>query len=130
VYCQPSGGCDCVQGKNYYGRGPLQISWNYNYCAAGQALGYDLRQEPELVATNPTVAWGTGLWFWMTQAGAGSSTSHLAITSGKGFGETIRSINGSVECNGGSSEGVNSRVDFYQRFCQLLGVDPGQSLTC
>jgi hypothetical protein len=47
-----------------------------------------------------------------------------------GFGETIRSINGDVECNGGSSEGVTSRVAFYQRFCQILGVDFGSNLSC
>jgi predicted chitinase len=130
VYCQSSAKCPCEPGKEYYGRGPIQISWNYNYCSAGAALGYDLRGQPELVAQNATVAWATGLWFWMTQRGAGSFTPHDAITGGHGFGETIRSINGDVECNGGSAEGVNSRVDFYKRFCQLLGVDPGDTLTC
>lgn len=130
VLCQPSGSCPCEPGKSYYGRGPIQISWNYNYCTAGKALGYDLRAQPELVAQNPTIAWATGLWFWMTQRGAGSTTPHSAITSGSGFGETIRSINGDVECNGKSPEGVSSRVDFYQRFCQLLGVAPGDKLTC
>ncbi|KAK1319616.1 Chitinase 5 [Acorus calamus] len=29
----------CVPRKTYYGRGPLQISWNYNYGPAGRALG-------------------------------------------------------------------------------------------
>jgi hypothetical protein len=130
VLCQPSASCPCEPGKSYYGRGPIQISWNYNYCTAGKALNYDLRAQPELVAQNPTIAWATGLWFWMTQRGAGTTTPHSAITGGSGFGETIRSINGDVECNGKSPEGVNSRVDFYQRFCQLLGVTPGDKLTC
>ena len=49
---------------------------------------------------------------------------------GAGFGETIRSINGDVECNGGSSEGVTSRVNFFQRFCQILGVSFGNNLSC
>jgi predicted chitinase len=130
VLCQASAKCPCEPGKSYYGRGPLQISWNYNYCSAGTALGYDLRAMPELVAQNATIAWATGLWFWMTQRGAGSFTPHEAITADHGFGETIRSINGDVECNGGSAEGVSSRVDFYQRFCQILGVTPGDNLTC
>ena len=130
VYCSSSAKCPCEAGKQYYGRGPIQISWNYNYCSAGAALGYDLRAQPELVSQNATVAWATGLWFWMTQRGAGSFTPHEAITADHGFGETIRSINGDVECNGGSAEGVNSRVNFYQKFCQMLGVDPGTNLTC
>lgn len=130
VLCSSSAKCPCEPGKSYYGRGPIQISWNYNYCSAGAALGYDLRAQPELVAQNATIAWATGLWFWMTQHGAGSFTPHDAIIGDHGFGETIRSINGDVECNGGSSEGVNSRVAFYQRFCTVLGVAPGDKLPC
>ncbi len=130
VLCSSSAKCPCEPGKSYYGRGPIQISWNYNYCSAGAALGYDLRAQPELVAQNATIAWATGLWFWMTQRGAGTFTPHDAIVGDHGFGETIRSINGDVECNGGSSEAVNSRVSFYQRFCTVLGVAPGDKLPC
>ncbi len=130
VLCSSSAKCPCEPGKSYYGRGPIQISWNYNYCSAGAALGYDLRTQPELVAQNATIAWATGLWFWMTQRGAGTFTPHDAIVGDHGFGETIRSINGDVECSGGASEAVNSRVSFYQRFCTVLGVDPGDKLPC
>ena len=66
----------------------------------------------------------------MTQRGAGNHTPHDAIVGDHGFGETIRSINGDVECNGGSSEGVTSRVNFFQRFCQILGVSFGNNLSC
>ncbi|KAK1318400.1 hypothetical protein QJS10_CPB04g01900 [Acorus calamus] len=31
----------CVPGKAYYGRGPIQISWNYNYGPAGESIGFD-----------------------------------------------------------------------------------------
>jgi predicted chitinase len=130
VLCQPSAACPCEPGKMYYGRGPIQISWNYNYCSAGAALNIDLRKQPELVSQNATIAWETGLWFWMTQRGAGNHTPHDAIVGDHGFGETIRSINGDVECNGGSSEGVTSRVNFFQRFCQILGVSFGNNLSC
>jgi predicted chitinase len=130
VYCQPSEQCPCSPGKQYYGRGPIQISWNYNYCSAGAELGYELLAQPELVAQNPTIAWATGLWFWMTQRGAGNFTPHQGITEGHGFGETIRSINGGQECNGAWAEAVVSRVSFYERFCELLGVAPGDNLHC
>jgi predicted chitinase len=130
VYCQPSDGCPCQQGKQYYGRGPIQISWNYNYCAAGTALGIDLRAQPELVAQDATIAWETGLWFWMTQTGAGNFTPHDGIVDGHGFGETIRSINGGQECGGKWPEAVQARSSFYQNFCNILGVSPGDNVQC
>jgi predicted chitinase len=129
-YCAPQGGCPCAPGKRYYGRGPIQISWNYNYCAAGRALGLNLQADPDRVAREASVAWATGLWFWMTQSGAGSAPAHQAITSGRGFGETIRPINGSLECNGRAPNLVQMRVSNYRRFCQLLGVDPGPNTGC
>ncbi len=129
-YCAPTPSCPCAPGQRYFGRGPIQLSWNYNYCAAGAALGLDLRADPGRVAREATVAWRTGMWFWMTQTGAGSMTSHRAIVDGRGFGETIRTINGALECNGGRPAQVQSRIDRYRRYCQLLVVDPGPNLGC
>jgi predicted chitinase len=128
-YCAPSAACPCAPGQRYFGRGPIQLSWNYNYCAAGAALGLDLRSDPGRVSRDATVAWQTGLWFWMTQSGAGTMPPHRGILE-RGFGETIRSINGSLECNGGNPAQVQSRIDRYRRFCQLLSVDPGPNLGC
>jgi predicted chitinase len=124
------GGCGCAPGKMYYGRGPLQLSWNYNYCAAGSALGLNLQGDPDLVARDSRVAWATSLWFWMTSTGAGSTTAHNAMVTGQGFGQTIRTINGSLECNGANPGQVQSRVSYYLRFCQILGVDPGGNQGC
>jgi predicted chitinase len=117
-------------GSNYYGRGPIQLSWNYNYKAAGDALGIDLLNHPELVQNDAAVSWKTGLWFWMTSSGAGSMTGHDAMVNSAGFGETIRTINGVQECNGGNPDTVQSRVDAYQRFTQILGVATGGNLYC
>jgi hypothetical protein len=130
VLCQERANCPCAPGKQYYGRGPLQISWTYNYCSAGKALGLDLGNDPDLVAKDATVAWEAGLWFWMTQSGAGTRTPHAGITEVHSFGETIRSINGSVECDGKDPEAVSSRGSFYNRFCQALGVAPGENQGC
>jgi len=128
-YCQPSPGCPCAPGKQYFGRGSLQLSWNYNYCAAGSALGVNLQANPELIDTTPRLAWLTGMWFWMTSTGAGSQTPHDAINS-SGFGNTVRAINGSIECNGGAPGSVQARVNFYLQFCAKLGVDPGGNTGC
>ncbi|WP_395805685.1 glycoside hydrolase family 19 protein [Archangium minus] len=123
-------GCSCAPGKWYYGRGPIQLSWNGNYCAAGNALGVDLMNNPDLVAQNPTIAWRTGIWFWMTQTGAGSMTAHNAIVNNRGFGETIRTINGALECNGRNPAQVQSRVNNYLNFTSKLGVSPGGNTGC
>ncbi|MFE9250438.1 chitinase [Streptomyces sp. NPDC007088] len=130
-YCDTSQSYGCPAGNDkYYGRGPIQLSWNFNYKAAGDALGIDLLNNPDLVQTDAAVAWKTGLWYWNTQSGPGTMTPHDAIVNGDGFGETIRSINGSLECDGKNPAQVQSRIDSYTRFSQILGVDPGANLSC
>ena len=130
-YCDTTQPYGCPAGNDkYYGRGPVQLSWNFNYKAAGDALGIDLLNHPDLVQNDAAVAWKTGLWYWNTQSGPGTMTPHDAMVDGAGFGETIRSINGSLECNGGNPGQVQSRIDNYQRYTQLLGVEPGGNLGC
>ncbi|GAB3645309.1 glycoside hydrolase family 19 protein [Glycomyces tarimensis] len=130
-YCEPSRPFGCPAGQSaYYGRGPMQLSWNYNYNAAGNALGLPLLNNPWLVEQNATVAWQTALWYWNTQSGPGSMSGHTAMTTGAGFGATIRSINGSVECDGRNPAQVQSRIANYQRYTQILGVPTGGNLSC
>nr|ABB89767.1 At3g12500-like protein [Boechera stricta] len=47
-YCEPSATWPCAPGKRYYGRGPMQLSWNYNYGLCGRAIGVDLLNNPVL----------------------------------------------------------------------------------
>eukprot|EP00253_Pinus_taeda_P000928 PITA_00928 len=115
----------CASGQQYYGRGPLQLTGNANYGAAGAYLAVDLRNNPGLVAQDDLTSWKTALWFWNV-----NSNCHTAITSGQGFGATIQAINGAVECNGGNTAEVNDRVRRYTTYCSQLGVDPGSNLTC
>ncbi|MGW2403674.1 chitinase [Streptomyces sp. NPDC001739] len=130
-YCDAGQPYGCPAGQAaYYGRGPLQLSWNFNYKAAGDALGIDLLHNPYLVEQDPAVAWKTALWYWNTQNGPGTMTPHQAMVSGAGFGETIRSINGSLECNGGNPDQVQSRINNYESFVQILGTTPGDNLSC
>jgi chitodextrinase len=129
-YCDTSQPYGCPAGQSaYHGRGPIQLSWNFNYYAAGNALGVDLLNNPNLVATNSSISWQTGLWYWMTGTGGAGTTSHNAMVNGQGFGTTIRAIN-SIECNGGNPAQVQSRIDAYNRFVALLGVPAGGNLSC
>lgn len=130
-YCDATQPYGCPAGQAaYYGRGPIQLSWNFNYKAAGDALGIDLLRNPYLVERDSAVAWKTGLWYWNTQSGPGTMTPHNAMVTGAGFGETIRSINGALECNGGNPGQVQSRIDAYRRFTAALGTTPGNNLGC
>ncbi|MFH8739740.1 glycoside hydrolase family 19 protein [Streptomyces albidoflavus] len=130
-YCDRNQPYGCPAGQAaYYGRGPIQLSWNFNYKAAGDALGIDLLNNPYLVEQNASVAWRTGLWYWNTQSGPGTMTPHNAIVNNRGFGETIRSINGSIECNGGNPAQVQSRIDKFTSFARILGTTTGSNLYC
>ncbi|MEV4974645.1 chitinase [Streptomyces scopuliridis] len=130
-YCDSSQPYGCPAGRSaYYGRGPLQLSWNFNYKAAGDALGVDLLHDPWQAEKNPATSWKTGLWFWNTQSGAGRTTPHDAMVNDKGFGETIRSINGALECDGKNPDERNDRINLYKQFAGVLGTDVGGNISC
>ena len=128
LYC--SRGVGNCGGKEYYGRGPIQLSWDYNYAAAGSAIGVDLVNNPDLVATDAAIAWRTGVWYWMTGTGSAGTTPHNAMINSQGFGVTIRAINGALECNGGRPDQVQSRINYYTNFTRILGVPTGSNLSC
>ena len=131
IKCDRSQPFGCPAGQEaYYGRGPIMFSWNFNYNAAGDALGIDLLHDPWLVEEDPAIAWQTALWYWNTQNGPGVMTSHQAMVSGAGFGQTVNSLNGALECDGGNPASVDARVERYERITGVLGVSPGSGLRC
>jgi chitinase len=141
-YCQASSQWPCAAGKQYYGRGPMQLSWNYNYGPAGQAIGADLLNNPDLVASDPTVSFKAALWFWMTPQSPKPSCH--AVVAGQwtpsgadqaagrqpGYGVITNIINGGLECGRGVDSRVADRIGFYKRYCDLLGVSYGDNLDC
>lgn len=119
----------CAAGKNYHGRGPIQLSWNYNYGVCGQAMGKDLLNNPELVSTDSAISFMTALWFWMTPQSPKASCHNAINTSG--FGMTINIINGDIECGKGQQTSQSQhRIQLYQQFTGMLGVTPGENLSC
>ncbi|KAH7848331.1 hypothetical protein Vadar_001410 [Vaccinium darrowii] len=132
----------CAPGKKYYGRGPIQISHNYNYGPAGKAIGRDLLANPDLVATDPTISFKTALWFWMTPQSPKPS-SHDVITgqwtpspadsaAGRvpGYGVITNIINGGEECGKGSDPKQVDRIGFYKRYSDIMQVPYGNNLDC
>lgn len=141
-YCQPSSQWPCAAGMQYYGRGPIQISWNYNYGPAGQAISQDLLGNPDLVASDAVVSFKTAVWFWMT-AQSPKPSCHAVVTgqwspssadqaAGRvpGYGVITNIINGGIECGHGADSSVADRIGFYKRYCDLLGVSYGANLDC
>ncbi|KAJ0977145.1 hypothetical protein J5N97_012619 [Dioscorea zingiberensis] len=123
VYCsEKHTQCPRNPEKKYYGRGPLQLTWNYNYSLAGRCIGFDGLNSPELLANDRIMSFKASLWYWMTYV-------HHLIISGKGFGATIKAINGG-ECGGRRPCAVNARVRYYMDYCSRFGVPPGDNLTC
>ena len=53
-------------GARYKGRGYIQLTGKYNYKRAGEALGLDLVNKPELVE-KPEVAAKVAIWFWQNR---------------------------------------------------------------
>ncbi|CAF2079526.1 BnaC01g38390D [Brassica napus] len=141
-YCSPSGTWPCAPGKRYYGRGPMQLSWNYNYGQCGAAIGEDLLNNPDLVSNDPVISFKTAIWFWMTPQSPKPSChavingqwqpSPADIAAGRvpGYGVTTDIINGGLECGHGPDPRVIDRIGFYQRYCGIFGVNTGDNLDC
>lgn len=144
-YCVADARWPCAAGARYYGRGPIQLSYNYNYGQAGEALGVDLLSHPERVSADGVLAFRTALWFWMTaqppkpschavMTGQWTpSESDLALGRRPGFGMTVNIINGGIECSyapGPAPANVANRYRFYAHFTAQMGVDPGPNVEC
>lgn len=53
-------------GAKYKGRGYIQLTGKYNYKRAGEALGLDLVNKPELVE-QPEIAAKVAIWYWKSK---------------------------------------------------------------
>ena len=132
----------CYPGRSYHGRGPIQLSWNFNYGPAGRALGFDGLRNPEVVANCSETAFRTALWFWMTprrpkpschEVMVGEYRASAADTAANrtpGFGLVTNIVNGGLECNRTDDGRGNNRIGFYRGYCQIFNVDAGPNLDC
>ncbi|KAF0687782.1 Aste57867_20512 [Aphanomyces stellatus] len=129
--CQASADYPCAAGKQYYGRGPLQLSWNYNYKDFGKAAEKDLVKNPELVATDSDLVWWSALWFWNSDKWDGSNI-HKVVGKPGGFAKTTFIVNGGMECGvkAPNKDSEKTRIASYIQFCKVLGVAPGDNLSC
>ncbi|XP_042390631.1 endochitinase-like [Zingiber officinale] len=141
-YCVANAQWPCVEGQSYHGRGPIQLSYNYNYGPAGEALGLDLLSNADLVANDALVSFKTAIWFWMTPQ-YDKPSAHNVITKNwkpsdndiqagrlPGYGVITNIINGGIECGRGFNQAVFNRIGYYKRYCDLFEVGYGDNLDC
>jgi predicted chitinase len=107
-------------GKTYFGRGYIQLTWDYNYDKASKALYSDSRllDNPEQVATNDEYSWAVSFWFW-------DANVHDApgVQQGK-FGAATNAINGPLECVQKSNPtAVQKRNDNYAKCLKDFGIN-------
>lgn len=135
-----------VKNKNYHGRGPLQLSYAYNYGLAGEELGLPLLEHPETVCNNGVTAFSCAIWFWMKAQPPKPSCHNVMLGKWKpgpsdkkngrfnGFGMTINIINGGLECGRNTLPALAKnrieRIGFFKTFCRLIGVPPGPNCDC
>ncbi|TGZ67860.1 hypothetical protein CRM22_004568 [Opisthorchis felineus] len=137
AYAQPNQEYPVKPGRRYYGRGPLQLTWNYNYGSFSEHHYGDkhkLLDDPGKVAESGSLGFSSAIWFWMTQP-TSSRSAHRGIYQDLcaqkkwGFGRTIMAINGGLEGDKSEDEDsrVRQRISFYRQFARTLKVTIGQN---
>jgi hypothetical protein len=133
----------------YYGRGPIQLSWNYNYGQFSKFLFNDisvLLNNPDLVQQDGVLAFKSAIWFWMMpqcpkpschqvmqdvwlpQSGDYSSPKMYL----QGFAHTNNIINGGLECRSSSTPAFTQKVvlrsELFKHYLRILGFDESEIL--
>ncbi|KAG9400937.1 Chitinase 1 [Aphanomyces cochlioides] len=129
-YCQPSAQYPCAAGQRYFGRGAIQLSWNYNYKDFGDSIGQNLVSNPGLVASDANLVWWSAMWFW--NADKWNGNIHKVVGYPVGFAKATNIINGGLECglHPANPDSEKVRIASFVKYCQLLGVSPGDNLSC
>ncbi|CAF0708848.1 unnamed protein product [Brachionus calyciflorus] len=109
-----------LPGRQYYGRGYIQLTYSGNYKSASYDLFKDdrLLKNPDLVAEDDQIAWATAFWFWKANVGyrQGVEEGH--------FGVTTLAINGILECNNGPNVSkAKIRFQMYTKILKALNLD-------
>jgi hypothetical protein len=140
----------------YYGRGALQMSWNYNYGAFSEVLNdneYDgkmtLLKNPETMETDSYTMFASALWQYMTPniRMSPNHSIHEIVTgyahvkgasendkpkSMSGFGTTTNIITNGRECGELlETRGNSERIFYYKQFLTHFGQgDDEETMFC
>ncbi|KAJ2538670.1 hypothetical protein EV175_006435, partial [Coemansia sp. RSA 1933] len=100
----------------YWGRGYIQLTWEYNYKAASQGMygNNKLVQDPDIVATDEDIAWGVSFWYWKKNVHTDSK-----VQNGQ-FGASVNDINGALECKGAAQDKAKKRYAMYKAILPIF----------
>ena len=139
----------CPADTKYFGRGPKQLSYNYNYGPYSYIIYGDvnpLLQNPAKV-TEGWLAFASAVYFFMqprppkpsmfeliygywTAPAVNSATEVDSKEPGPSFGASIMIINGGIECGGSKATAqAANRVKYYNGFMDYFGLDPEMGIT-
>ena len=131
----------------YYGRGPIQLSWNYNYGQFSKFLYNDvnvLLNNPDLIQQDGVLAFKSAIWFWMMPQCPKPSCHQVMHNTWmpmqgeytqpkmykKGFSHTNNIINGGLECRTSSSNAFTEKVvlrsELYKYYLTILGFSSAE----
>jgi predicted chitinase len=94
-------------GVKYHGRGFIQITGRDNYRMAGDAIGMDLVNHPELAA-RPDVAAKIAVWYWKTRVKPNVSNFNDTQTVTKYINPALR--------------GLNDRLQHFKQYKLVMNV--------
>ena len=139
----------CPADTKYFGRGPKQLSYNYNYGPYSYIIYGDvnpLLQNPAKV-TEGWLAFASAVYFFMqprppkpsmfeliygywTAPTVNSATDVNSKEPGPSFGASIMIINGGIECGGSKATAqAANRVKYYTGFMDYFGLDPEMGIS-
>ena len=120
----------------------FKILSNYNYASVGKAVRENLINNPNSVATDAVISFKTTIWLWMTPQGNKPSSHNVII--GKwtpsppnrsvdrvpSYGVITNIINGGLKRGRDHDERVASRIGFYKKYCDIVGLSYENNLDC
>ena len=141
----------CPDGEvGYFGRGPHQLTHDYNYTAFGETMGKgdEYLKDPDILTKNPAIGIAGSIWFWgHADLGEGKDPekpfkpSAHSVAVGKwepsdkdvdcgrtkaDFGVIINIINGGLECGTtATADGrlaAKNRVKYLEAIAKEMGV--------
>lgn len=105
----------------YYGRGYIQLTWQDNYRAAGDALGVNFVANPSLLEKDKDLAASAAVWYW-------NSRGCSAYADRGDFGAVCELINRGV-ADGGPVNGWDRRLHYYERAKRFIKAEPAAPIT-
>lgn len=102
-------------GNRFRGRGPIQLTGRHNYEVAGQALGIDLVNNPDL-ASSPDVGFKVATWYWNNHQAIlpdGSSVPLNQAAEAGDFKAVTRAVNGGLT-------GYPDRLEYFNHAVKVL----------